>query len=232
MPPLSATLCLRAVALLLVLGLGCVATRGVAGGEGYRYFAPPGPHDAWSAKIAEWQVRARRGDAGTAGPAPASVSGAGASANVTPTAALLRTKYEAFRRDSRRELAQSVADWIQQEARSHYVPDGDVDHWATLEETLARGAEDCDGLELVAHEMLLELGFSEGEVFRAIVFRPSDGQHHMVTFWFEDAGDPWVLDPTGAMTTGMPRMSELPEWVPIKVFGAHSEYSVRRGGAR
>ena len=33
---------------------------------------------------------------------------------------------------------------------------------------------------------LRELGFRDDEVFRAIVYRPSDGQHHMVTFWFED----------------------------------------------
>ena len=51
---------------------------------------------------------------------------------------------------------------------------------------------------------------AEDEVYRAIVFRRSDGQHHMVTFWFEHPDDPWVIDPTGAMTSGMPRMSEMP----------------------
>jgi hypothetical protein len=50
----------------------------------------------------------------------------------------------------------------------------------------------------------------------------------MVTLWFEDRDDPWVLDPTGAMARGMPRMSELPEWVPLKVFSDTAEYSVRR----
>jgi hypothetical protein len=64
-------------------------------------------------------------------------------------------------------------------------------------------------------------------VFRAIVYRPADGQHHMVTLWFEDPADPWVIDPTGAMTTGMPRMSELRDWVPLKVFSETREFTVR-----
>jgi hypothetical protein len=49
----------------------------------------------------------------------------------------------------------------------------------------------------------------------------------MVTLWFEDRNDPWVIDPTGAMTRGMPRMSDMPDWVPIKVFGEAEEYTVR-----
>ena len=49
----------------------------------------------------------------------------------------------------------------------------------------------------------------------------------MVTLWFEDSKDPWVIDPTGAMTLGMPRMSELKAWVPIKVFSEDLEYTVR-----
>ena len=56
--------------------------------------------------------------------------------------------------------------------------------------------------------------------------RRSDDQHHMVTLWFEDPDDPWVLDPTGAMTRGMPRMSEVPEWVPLKVFSDTEHFSV------
>ena len=49
----------------------------------------------------------------------------------------------------------------------------------------------------------------------------------MVTLWFENPDDPWVIDPTGAMTLGMPRMSELKNWVPIKVFSERLEYTVR-----
>ena len=62
--------------------------------------------------------------------------------------------------------------------------------------------------------------------------RDRDRANHMVTLWCEDRDDPWVIDPTGAMTTGMPRMSELPNWVPLKVFGETAVYTVKRGAAR
>ena len=48
----------------------------------------------------------------------------------------------------------------------------------------------------------------------------------MVTFWFEHADDPWVIDPTGAMTSGMPRMSEMHGWEPIKVFSENRDFDV------
>ena len=54
----------------------------------------------------------------------------------------------------------------------------------------------------------------------------------MVTFWFEDPGDPWVIDPTGAMTSGMPRMSDVPGWVPLKIFSETEEFSARPLAAR
>ena len=57
----------------------------------------------------------------------------------------------------------------------------------------------------------------------------------MVTFWFEHPDDPWVIDPTGAMTSGMPRMSEMPGWEPIKVFSEKRDFDVvpgRPGAAR
>ena len=140
----------------------------------------------------------------------------------------LRGKYFDFRSDRRRAMALELAGWIQGQSRSHYVADGPIDHWATLEETLRGNGDDCDGLELLVYHALRDLGFSENEVYRAIVYRPSDGQHHMVTLWFEDRDDPWVIDPTGAMTTGMPLMSSMPEWVPLKVFSQDIEYTVKQ----
>ncbi|MDE0885280.1 MAG: hypothetical protein OSB70_07075 [Myxococcota bacterium] len=141
----------------------------------------------------------------------------------------LRAKYSAFRISQKRAMARSVAEWTQAQALDHYVEDGPLDHWATLEETLRNNGDDCDGLELLSFHALRELGFEPGEVFRAIVYRSSDGQHHMVTLWFEDPEDPWVIDPTGAMTLGMPRMSELPGWVPVKLFSDTQEYTVSEG---
>lgn len=231
MPSLPLRLGLHALGLVTGLFLGCVASGGVSAGAAYDYFAAPGPHDAWSTKIREWQGRALRPGAVVGQPGPASVSGAGEAPDPERDARALRQKFEAFRAEQKLATARQVAAWIQAEARDHYEPDGAVDTWATLETTLERGVEDCDGLELLANRLLRDLGFAEGEVYRAIVYRPSDGQHHMVTFWFERPDDPWVIDPTGAMTTGMPRMSEMPEWVPLKVFSDHDEFTVRRTAA-
>ena len=205
---------------LLAVG-GCVSPVPAAP-PAYRYFAKPAPDDAWSPKIRGWQQRER-----VAADLPAV---AAQPLRVDPTeVGELRSKYQAFRAERKRVLARDLADWVQTQARDHYVPDGPLDHWATLEETFRTNGDDCDGLELLAYHFLLEIGFGEDEVFRAIVVRPSDDQHHMVTLWFEDPNDPWVIDPTGAMTSGMPRMSELPGWVPIKVFSESRDFTVRSG---
>jgi len=223
----------------LLLGLGCMtdAPRDQRSSQ-LSYFQRPQPDDVWSPKIRGWQRReafdAELIQPLESGPAveSAGFSAANGQLPVDQAAAEgLRSKYFSFRAEQKRSLAREVAAWIQAEAREHYREDGAVDHWATLEETLARGGDDCDGLELLAFHALRDLGFAENEVYRAIVFRPSDNQHHMVTLWFEEPDDPWVIDPTGAMTLGMPRMSALPEWSPLKVFSETREYSVRSEAA-
>ncbi|MEZ4330173.1 MAG: hypothetical protein R3F35_00325 [Myxococcota bacterium] len=222
-------------ACLLAMGMGCLgAGSPPTPSIQVSYFERPEPDDVWSPKIEGWQRR-ERFDADLLAPlesGPAVESAGWSEANDRlPSdqrdANGLRARYFRFRADRKRALAAEVADWIQAEAKQVYREDGPIDHWATFEETLARGGDDCDGLELLVFHALRDLGFAESEVYRAIVVRPSDGQHHMVTLWFEDPDDPWVLDPTGAMTLGMPRMSELPEWKPIKVFTDRLEYTVR-----
>jgi hypothetical protein len=229
-----------------VLGMGCAALRG--GPVQYEFFQEPAQNDAWSPKISGWQRREQieqRADerllAPVAGNAAAvdgvpdeSESLDRSPASRAPAASQdafrpegnLRDKYFDFRADRKRSMAREVAAWIQGQAKQHYVADGAIDHWATLEETLSGDGDDCDGLELLTFHALRDLGFDRSEVYRAIVYRPSDGQHHMVTLWFEDRDDPWVIDPTGAMTLGMPRMSEMPAWVPLKVFSDTVEFTV------
>ena len=213
----------------VALAIGCAGVPSTAGsGLSFDYFAVPTPDDPWTPKIAGWQRR----DARTSPiPAPAAVSGA--AERFQPPGQddpELRSKYASFRAERRRAVAREFAAWIQEEAKQHYIADGPIDHWATLEETLNRDGDDCDGLELLVYHGLRDLGFSEDEVFRAIVFRPEDGQHHMVTLWFEDRDDPWVIDPTGAMSSGMHRMSAIPGWRPLKVFSQDREYTARPGG--
>ena len=70
------------------------------------------------------------------------------------------------------------------------------------------------------------MGFRPERVYRAILHRPGFGQHHMVTLWFEDRDDPWVLDPTATITTRFLKLSELSGWVPLKVFSENREFTV------
>jgi len=216
---------MAAIALAIALGSGCTGT--FSGAVGYRYFAHPDRNDPWSRKIRFWQERERAERGGDTVTGPAAVAGPGEAESEVAGVENLASKYASFRSERKRELARELADWIQQQARQHYVPDGPVDEWATLEETLRNNGDDCDGLELLVFNFLRDLGFAKDEVYRAIVFRRSDQQHHMVTLWFEDPSDPWVIDPTGAMTAGMPRMSELPDWTPLKVFSDDEDFTVR-----
>lgn len=212
----------------LLLILGC-ATRFQHSRPSYSYFEPPAATDRWSAKISGWQTRERRLGNTESLKAPASVSTEAAAREPSASSEDLRTKYFSFRAEHKRAMARDVAVWIQEQARDHYKADGPLDHWATLEDTLSHNGDDCDGLELLVYHFLRDLGFHSDEVYRAIVFRPEDGQHHMVTFWFEDPHDPWVIDPTGAMVSGMPRMSDVPGWVPLKVFSENEEFTVGSG---
>jgi hypothetical protein len=223
-----------------MLGMGCAgipfspaSSLSTTYMTGRDYFRRPSSDDVWSTKIKGWQRR-ERFDAALLEPLESvpAVESAGFSAadaelpKNQEAESGLRMKYFEFRAERKRAMARDVAEWIQSEAKLHYREDGAIDHWATLEETLARGGDDCDGLELLTFHALRDLGFAANEVYRAIVVRPSDGQHHMVTLWFEDSNDPWVIDPTGAMTLGMPRMSEMEDWAPIKVFTDDVEYTV------
>jgi len=208
-------------------GWGCAGV--LTGQVVYRYFVDPPIDDVWGHKIETWQAResaAQRAPDSEA-PTPAVASGADPEA-ASDRPADLRSKYVEFRQRGKRALARDLASWIQEQAQQHYIADGPIDHWATLEETFQTNGDDCDGLELLVYHLLRDLGFSDTEVFRAIVYRRSDNQHHMVTFWFEDPNDPWVIDPTGAMTSGMPRMSDLQGWAPLKVFSEDHNYDVER----
>ena len=198
-----------------------------AGGDApaYSFFERSAPLDPWTPKIVGWQLRERAQPSIEVLASKAPAVSDGARPGVPVRGESLRERYFRYRDDSKRGMARDLAEWMQSVAKRHYVPDGLVDHWATLEETLDRNGDDCDGLELLAYHFLRDHGFSE--VFRAVIYRPQDGQHHMVTLWFEDPRDPWVIDPTGAMTTGMPRMSERPDWVPLKLFTEKEQFTVR-----
>jgi len=231
--PRRGSLGLTAV-LWALLAFGCAQSSGpvggladVSGGPRYSWFEKVSPLDPWTSKIVGWQHRERAQPSVEVLVNGAPAVSKGRRPAVPVDGATLRERYSSYRQEARRATARELAEWMQSVAKRHYVGDGLVDHWATLEETLDRNGDDCDGLELLAFHFLRDHGFSVDEVFRAVIYRPEDGQHHMVTLWFEDPLDPWVIDPTGAMTTGMPRMSQRPEWVPLKLFTESRQFTVR-----
>ncbi len=220
--------CLSLAAAFLLLSGGCRTLP--ADGAVRQYLAISGQRDLWSSKIESWQKRQK--EASSVQASIAAVSGAPLPEAVSASPAFpgLLDEYKAYRAERRRALVRDLVTWIQQQSEDRYIADGAIDHWATFEETLQRGGDDCDGLELLAYRYLRDLGFSEEEVFRAIIYRPSDAQHHMVTLWFEDENDPWVIDPTSTAAHRLVRMSELPNWVPLKLFSEDAEYTVRQLG--
>ena len=127
-------------------------------------------------------------------------------------------------------IAKKINRWTQREARRHYRIENDrdpsQDHWPTFQELMERNGDDCDGLDLITYGLLTEFGFPRDRVYRAIVRRQRDRGNHMVTLWFEDPHDPWVLDATGAMTFQMRRFSEIEGWTPRKVFNESEQYQV------
>jgi hypothetical protein len=140
----------------------------------------------------------------------------------------LSEDYRRIHTQSRVILAYGITGWVQEKAKTHYIPDGAYDHWATLQETLAQNGDDCDGLEMLVFRFLQDEGFPEETLYHAILLQPNESDRHMVTLWFEDPEDPWVIDPTSAVVVGMKHISELPDgWVPIKIFNETEEFTVR-----
>lgn len=206
----------------VLLALGC-ATAPPA--RRFDFFATQGAADPWPEKVSEWQERERRDRIEDIRVDPESPTVQ--EANRT---GLLHAKLGAFEAEERRVLAGRIVAFSQVEARRHYRHDpsrsAEDDHWPTARELLETNGDDCDGMDLTAYQMMREFGFSQDEVYRAIVRRDRDGRNHMVTLWFEDPRDPWVLDATGAMTRGLARLSKLPGWTPRRIFNDHRQFGV------
>lgn len=220
------------LALLVTLGVGCAQTSRSPSVSQFDFFSEAQPKtDLWFRKVAEWQQRANQQDAETRKPALGSDSeGATMTPERVKNSGLLRLKMGGFAADEKRQLARKINKWAQREARRHYRIEDDSDpsrdHWPTFQELLATNGDDCDGLDLITYGLLTEFGFPRDRIYRAIVRRERDRGNHMVTLWFEDPEDPWVLDATGAMTFNMRRFSEIEGWTPTKVFNERVQYRV------
>jgi hypothetical protein len=206
--------------------LGCAAAGCAGMGKPafprYRFFVAAEPGDVWFEKVRDWQQR-------EVGGRPDVVRRA---AEPDPRSGLLSKKFRAFADEEKRQLARRFVAWSQEQAMQHYRFDERQDlagdDWPSSKDLFDRNGDDCDGLDLIAYNLLLDLGFREDEIYRAVIRRDLDGEFHMVTLWFEDPEDPWVLDTTGAMTMRMRRISDLPGWTPAVVFNASGHYTVRK----
>lgn len=195
------------------------------------FFGPPRSDDPFYTKIEDWQQRQRLESPQlefAAAPPPEELD-----PEEYPFG-LLHEKFERMLNRHKRRLARDFTQWSQRQARMHYKPDATTtlagDHWPTLHEFFEANGDDCDGLDLIAYGLLRESGFGEEEIYRLIVRRDSDGANHMVSVWFEDPRDPWVIDATGAMSLEMLRYSQMPAgWTPRMMFNETTMYNVVAG---
>ncbi len=212
----------------LVLGAGAAFALGCAtpsNSARYQFFSEPDREaDPWYGKVEAWQGRARRDHIARVG------SGEGSQAAQVARSGLLRNKMASFQSDEQRALARRINDFALVQARQHYRFDRESDwagdHWPTVKELLETNGDDCDGLDLIAYQLLQEFGFPQQELYRAIVKRNRDGANHMVTLCFESRDNPWVLDATGAVSMKMRKFSDLPGWTPTVVFNENEQFSV------
>jgi len=218
--------CRRSASLALLfaglLTIGC-ASRLPRIGDTFVFFAPAEASDPFHSKVVDWQRRTQLAPERSAIRETTSPS--------THPFGVLEDKFDSFLAQNRRALARDFTAWSQRQARFHFKPDPDTalagDHWPTREEFFLANGDDCDGLDLIAYGLLRDAGFDAEEIYRLIVRRERDGANHMVTLWFEDPKDPWVIDATGAMTLEMVKFSDLPPgWLPRVMFNENEIYNV------
>ena len=200
------------LALWIPVWLGCVSPAPPA--LRLDFFRPVPPEDSWRLKVRAWQAANYLSslDPGSETPDP------------TP----LADEYLRFSSEFRLEIVQRVLRWVQVYSGLYYRSDNGVDYWPTLDEVIEAGGDDCDGLELLTFALLRSLGFSEGELYRAILFDRLSDAYHMVTLWFrdEERSDPYVLDPSGKISRKVSRLSRISGWEPIVLFDERSVFRV------
>ncbi len=210
-------------ALLALFGAACATSPEQAETRFLFFEEPVERHDPWYAKVEDWQLRERRDRPQEAEAEAEAVSRAG------PRTGLLRVKMSRWTQEERYALVKRITAWAQDAARRHYRFDPETtfadDPWPTTKGLMDRNGDDCDGLDLITYKLMRDFGFPREQLFRAIVKRNRDGANHMVTLWFEDPHDPWVVDATGAVSLKVRRFSQLPGWTPTKVFDDRSQFT-------
>ncbi|MBW2279303.1 MAG: hypothetical protein JRG82_01075 [Deltaproteobacteria bacterium] len=226
-----------ALAALAVLLQACVTAPDA---RHYALFEPVGADDVFVPAISSWQaenrleeladevavLRRRLAEHG-ASRTPAESS---ADAVSDPSGeSALGVAYAGFRSHLRRGVVNDTVRWVQQQSGLYYRPDSRGDDWPVLAELLDRGADDCDGMDLLTFSLLRRLGFEPGEIYRTILRNRADDRYHIVTLWFEPGhrDDPWLLDSTGEVSETVRPLSEHPDWEPLRLFDETRSYAVR-----
>jgi predicted transglutaminase-like cysteine proteinase len=217
---------LLAATAVLGLATGC-AGAGFRPDPVYTFFETPTREvDPWYRNVLRWQEREK------AHRPTERLANAEEIREAGPLTSLLRVKMAKWTSHERLALAKEIAAWSQVESRRHYRFDPPTnakdDPWPTTKDLLETNRDDCDGLDLISYKLMREFGFPEDELFRAIVRRDADHGNHMVTLWFEDPADPWVIDASGVVTKSVRRFSELLGWTPTVVFNEHQQFTPRR----
>ena len=108
---------------------------------------------------------------------------------------------------SKYELAAEAVRFSNDLSREHYIldddnPDTTETRFETMQEVLEQGQNDCDGLALLTHQLLLDAGFPEEELYFAIIHSKSDPNFgHALTAWMgEGSNDPLFIDSTNVYT--------------------------------
>jgi hypothetical protein len=209
------------IVLCALLGVACASTPD--GEPSYDFFAAVGPENAiWRPKIEDWQKRMHE-------EADVRIQSA-RRAFYEGRSSRLDRELGVFVTEERRDLARRIAALARKQGRRFYRNDEDEtfggDHWPTYGELVERNGDDCDGVDLIAYNLLVEFGFPRDQVFRAILTNDGDGENHMVTLWFEDREDPWVFDSTGVVNLSWVRFSKIDGWTPSVVFNERDQFTV------
>jgi len=92
---------------------------------------------------------------------------------------------------------------------------GTKDYWASADETIARGAGDCEDLALVKLQALRQLGFHERDLFLMTGTRPSGEEHALLLVRID--GRYWVLEDG---LNRMVRAESFNAFIPAVTYGA------------
>ena len=136
---------------------------------------------------------------------------------VSPLAASYRSyRAEWDNQELTKGSASALLKFVQKLSRRHYVSDGEgQDNWTTIAEVMARGEDDCDGLDLLIYWAMVDAG---ADVERVIFYHPLKRMAHMVTVWHSPEGRSFVLDSTGAMDSRMRPVGFFKSWAPVTTF--------------